>query len=133
MAQLTSQQVNQLADYFLAIVQAVGDYRYRNFDNISKSQNAKLKELQGSIRKYADDLYTLSATLVFDDVQSSLSSIGNVTGKLKSAYKILKDVQKAISIAASFVKLGEAILNKNSKAIVDSLCALEDSWKPSEK
>ena len=133
MAQLTSHQANELADYFLAIAQAVGDYRYRNNDNLSKSQNTKLKELQGSIRKYADELYTLSATLVFDDVKSSLSSIGNVTSQLKSAYKILKDVQKAISIATSFATLGEAILNKNPQAIMDSVFALEDYWKVSEE
>ena len=41
MAQLTSQQVNQLADYFLAIAQAVGDYRYQNFDNLSKLQKCQ--------------------------------------------------------------------------------------------
>ncbi|WP_445915309.1 hypothetical protein, partial [Flavobacterium sp.] len=103
MANLTSQQANELANNFLALAQAIGDYRYQNFDTLSKPQNQKISDLHLSILNYADDLYTLSATLVMDDVQTSLTSIGAVTTQIKATYKTLQNVQKAINVAESVV------------------------------
>ena len=124
MAKLTSQQANELANYFLAMAQIIGDYRIQNFDALSKEQNQNIEDLFNLILKHADFLFTLSATLVMDDIQTSLSAIGEVTGKMKSTYKTLQDVQKAINIAASVVTLGEAILKKNPKAIAEAIGGL---------
>jgi len=129
MAQLTSQQVNELANYFLAMAQAIGDYRVKNFDALSKEENQKTEELFDSILKYADDLFTLSAILVMDDVQTSLSSIGDITNKMKSAFKTLQDIQKVINIAASVVILGESIMKKNPQAIADAIGGLAGTLK----
>ena len=69
MAKLTTQQANELANNFLAMAQAIGEYRYQNFDSLSKIQNQKIRDLHWSILNYADDLYTMSATLVLNDVE----------------------------------------------------------------
>jgi len=124
MEKLTSQQVNELANYFLEMSQALGDYRYQYFDTLSREQNQQIKDLLDLIRKYANDLFTLSAILVMDDVQTSLSSIGEITNQMKTVYKKLQDVQRAINIAASVVTLGEAILTKNPRSIADSIGGL---------
>lgn len=129
MAKLTSQQANELANYFLAMAQAVGDYRYQNFDTLSKQQNKDIKDSLVFIRKCANDLYTLSATLVMDDVQTSLASIGEVTDKMKKDYKTLQDIQKAINIAGSVANLGKAILSKKPGLITEATGDLVDSWK----
>jgi len=128
MAKLTAQQANELANNFLALAQAIGDYRYQNFDNLSKTQNQKIRDLHWSILNYADDLYTLSATLVMDDVQASLASISSVTSQIKATYKTLQNVQKAINVAATVVTLGASILSKNPQAIADSIGGLVDTW-----
>uniref|UniRef100_UPI004048E60F hypothetical protein n=2 Tax=Flavobacterium sp. TaxID=239 RepID=UPI004048E60F len=128
MANLTSQQANELANNFLALAQAIGDYRYQNFDTLSKPQNQKISDLHLSILNYADDLYTLSATLVMDDVQTSLTSIGAVTTQIKATYKTLQNVQKAINVAESVVTLGASILSNNPQAIADSIGGLVDTW-----
>lgn len=128
MAKLTAQQANELANNFLALAQAIGDYRYQNFDNLSKPQNQKIRDLHWSILNYADDLYTLSATLVMDDVQASLASISSVTSQIKATYKTLQNVQKAINVAATVVTLGASILSKNPQAIADSIGGLVDTW-----
>ena len=117
MGKLTSEQVNELADYFLAMAQALGDYRQQNFDHLLEPKNQEIKDLQAAIRKYADDLYTLSASLVLDDVQGSLATIGDITNQIKSTYAELKDVQKAINIANSVINLVKAIIEKNPKMI----------------
>ena len=129
MAQLTSQQVNELANYFLTMAQAIGDYRVNNFDALSKEENQKTADLFDSILKYADDLFTLSAILVMEDVHTSLSSIGDITNKMKSTFKTLQDIQKVINIAASVVTLGEAIVKKNPQAIADAIGGLAGTLK----
>jgi len=129
MAQLTSQQANELANNFLGMAQTVGDYWYQNFDSLPKQESQKIQDLQLEILKYANELYTLSATLVMDDVQLSLSSIGEVTNLMKNTYNNLKDFGKAINIAAAVVSLGESILNKNPKDIASSLSTLFNTFQ----
>jgi len=133
MATLTSQQANELANYFLAMAEAVGDYRYQNFDSLSVPENKEIKDSLNFIRKSADELFTLSATLVMDDVETSLSAIREVTNQMKSTYKTLQDVQNAINIAASIVTLGKAILGKNPQQIGDATGKLVDCWNATKK
>lgn len=128
MATLTAKQVNELANNFLALAQSIGDYRYQNFDNLTKPQNQKLREAHRRILDYSDHLFTLSATLVMEDVQASLTSIGEITEQINSTYKTLQNVQKAINVAASVVTLGASILSKNPQAIVDSIGGLIETW-----
>ena len=44
MANLTSEQVKQLADNLLRMTNALGDYRYENFDDLSEEENMRIKE-----------------------------------------------------------------------------------------
>lgn len=127
MAQLTSQQANELANNYLIMAKTVGDYWYQNFDSLPKPESQKIQDLHLEVLKYANDFFTLSANLVMDDVQLSLSSIGEVTNQMKSTYNTLKDFGKAINIAAAVVTLGESILNKNPKDFASSLGTLFDT------
>lgn len=128
MASLTSQQTNELAGNFLALAKVIGEYRYENFDKLSKPENEKMKDLHLSILAFVDDLYTLSATLVMDDVQSSLATINKVTIEMEATYETLQDVQKAINVAASVVTLGSSVLSKDPQAIAESIGGLVDTW-----
>jgi len=128
MATLTAKQVNELANKFLALAQSIGDYRYANYDNLTKSQNQKLRESHRRILDYSDHLFTLSATLVMQDVESSLASIGEITDQINYTYKSLQNVQKAINVASSVVTLGASIISKNPQAIADSIGDLVDTW-----
>ena len=121
MGKLKAKQAHQLANNFLAIAQALGNYRYENFDTLSRSNNRKLKDLHWSILQTADDLYTLSATLVMDDVEDSLSKIEKITNNLQRTFKKITSVQKAIDYATQAVTLGGAILSKNPVAIKDAI------------
>ncbi len=128
MPRLTSAQVSELANNFLAIAQSVGDFRYANYDTLSRAQNQKIKDMHWSILNYCDDLYSMAAVLVMDDAQNSLLSIERIANQMKRTYKQLTDIQKAINVAASVVTLGAAILSKNPQAIIDSIDGLTDSW-----
>lgn len=126
MGKLTSKQVNKLANNFLALSQSLGDYRYKNFDYLTKAQNKKLRESHKRTLDYSDDLYTLSATLVMENVENSILKLNAITQKIKKIYKSIEDIQKVINIATSVVTLGASIFSLNPQAITNSLGSLKE-------
>lgn len=131
MAKLTSKQVNEMANNFLVLAQSIGEYRYKNFDSLTKNQNKILRESHKRTLDYSDDLYTISATLVMDNAKDSLTKLELITKKINKSYKPLEDVQKAITIATSVVTLGASIFSLNPQAIIDSLSNLNDAVEES--
>ena len=129
MPKLTAKQTNELASHFLAFAQAIGDYRYEHFKSLSKRQNQRLKDFHWTILQHADELFTRSAVLVMDEVQTSLTTIAEISSQMKDTYKTLQQVQKALNVAASVVTLGTSILSNNPQAMADSLGNLLHTWK----
>lgn len=128
MPKLTSQQLTELGDCFLAFAQAVGNYRMQNNPTLSSSQNQKIKDFHWTLLNYADDLFTTSARLVMEDIQTSLDAIREVTTQINSTYQNLKKVQKAINVAAAGVTLGASIFSQNPQAIANAISALVKVW-----
>ncbi len=127
MANLTSEQVNELANHFLAMAQATGKYRVKHKESLTEDEKNILRESHKRTLDYSDDLYTISATLVMDDVENSLTKLGSITKDIKKAYKNLEDVQKVINIATSVVTLGASIFSLNVQAIIDSMSNLKSA------
>ena len=128
MATLTAEQVNQLATHFLDMGTEIGNYRQQQYDKLTADERDEMKDLVSEILDYSNNLYTLSATLVMKDVQTSLTTINNVTAGIKTTYKTLQNVQKAINVAASVVTLGAAIMSQNPQAIAVSIGDLAQTW-----
>ena len=127
MAKLTSNQANELANNFLSVAQSIGDYRIKNYNSLTKSQNIKLRQLHKRTLDYSDDLYTKSATLIMDDAENLLLKLVSITKKIKESYKSLEEVQKVIDIAANMVILGASIFSLHPLAIVDSIENLKEA------
>ena len=133
MQRITSQQLTKLGDCYLAFAQAVGNYRIENRASITRAQNQKMSDFHWTLLNYADDLYTTSARLVINDVQSSLDTIGNVTNEISQTYQNLRRIQKAINVAAAGVTLGAAIFSRNPQAITYGISGLVESWNAEEE
>jgi len=127
MEKLTAEQVNELANHFLAMAEDLEAYREKNFATLLDKQNKQIKDLHQLILKFSDDFYTLSAILAFDEVQSSLSLIEELKIKMKITLQTLQDIQKVINIAGSVVTLGNAIVKIDPKAIAEALISLKDA------
>ena len=117
MANLTSEQVKQLADDLLHMTNAVGDYRYENFDKLTEDENSELKELHNQLLGQTTELYTKSALLVMNDVDESLNAIRTITEKTQNLYKNLGVVQKAIDWAARILGMASAIISLDTDNI----------------
>lgn len=117
MAPLTSLQAHQLADYFLEMAGSISDYRIGNYQSLTKLQNEELKASSEVVLQSANQLYTLSATLVSDEVQQALTKIGDITGDMKRTYQKLQLIQDALDIAGSAVAFCKAVVSLNPKSI----------------
>lgn len=129
MAALTAKQLTELANDFLGMAQAVGDYRYQNFGKLTKAQNKQLSDLHWNLLNYSEDLFTQSAIFVLDDVEGSLGQIKTISAQMTETYKQLGKIQKVIDISAAAATLGAAIFSKNPVAIAGALEALVKSIK----
>ena len=127
MAKLTSSQLTELGDQFLAIAQAVGNYRMENRPLLTRVQNQQVKELHLDLLNYADDFFTGSVKLVMNDIQDSLDRINGITVNINKTYKKLDDFQKAIDIAAAAVTVAASIFSKNPVAIDKAISDLNET------
>src|SRR6478735_7039931 len=99
MPKLSSKEVTALADNFLVIAQAVGDYRM-NASGLSSEEKSQFRELHWDLLNYSDSLYVSSANLIMDEVETSLKAIKQVTDEIYTSYNKLRNIQKAIDVAA---------------------------------
>ena len=129
MAQLTSQQADDLANQFLALAQAIGDFRYNHWSDLSRVQHNRLASQHWSVLNYGEDILALSTALIMDDVSSSLASLKTITGQIKSSLGALKDIQKGIGITTVIVMLGAAIISQSPIAIEGAIEELMKRWR----
>lgn len=129
MANLTSKQLTELGEHFLAFAQAVGNYRMGKISTLSKSENAEIKDLHRALLDHSDNFFTTSARLVMNDIKDSLDTIKDVTARIHETYHTLKKVQNAINIAAAGVTLGAAIFAKKPEDIADAVKGVAKAWK----
>ncbi len=121
MGKLNALQVKQLADDFLRMTDALGNYRYENYQTLSEEENEALKELHFKTSMYITELYTKSAILVLDDVEKALEQVRTITAKTEKLYDKLTNVQKVIDRATSVVGLAAAFVSLDADNITASL------------
>ncbi|GAB2485019.1 MAG: hypothetical protein EP311_05345 [Cytophagales bacterium] len=129
MAKLTPEQVRTLSDQFYFLGMAIGEYRYTHWDDLSLEENKELSDSQYAILKSGEDMLAFAAQLVMDEAQTSIQQIQGLTKEIQDTIKDLKNIQKAMDVAAGILVLGAAILEKNPEKIGSNLRGLLELWK----
>ncbi|SDE03942.1 hypothetical protein SAMN05421636_10323 [Pricia antarctica] len=124
MAHLKSEQVKDLADNLLRMTNGLGNYRYENSERLSEDENQRIKELHEKQLSHTTELYTKSAVLVMDDVETSLKQIDTITLETQELYKNLTTVQTVLDRATSVLTLAIAIIGLDPKGITASIKGL---------
>ncbi len=124
MAHLKSEQVKNLADNLLRMTNGLGNYRYENSERLSEDENQRIKELHEKQLSHTTELYTKSAVLVMDDVETSLKQIDTITLETQKLYENLTTVQKVLDRATSVLTLAIAIIGLDPKGITSSIKGL---------
>ncbi|TMM53206.1 hypothetical protein FEE95_19250 [Maribacter algarum] len=121
MANLTAEQVKRLADNFMLMANALGDYRYNNIDSLTDEENIKIKGIHNQQLAQTTELYTKSAILVLEDAQDALKKIDKITAESQELYKKLTNVQSILDRASSVLNLASAILALDVSAVTRSI------------
>ena len=116
MAQLSTEQLNEIGMDFLGVARIVGDYRYENFGNLSLAERQKLDELHETLLGYADELAFTTAMANIDDAQTALGQIKQITAAINKNISTLTTVQTVINIAGAVVALAATIATGGATA-----------------
>jgi hypothetical protein len=120
MPKLSSKQARDLSQQFLRFAQIVGDYRFSNWDELSKQENETLASCQWSLLNAGEDMLAVSTVLILNDAEFEIKQLNEITDNIKHAVHTLKQVQKVINIAAAGVSLGAAIISGSPQAIYEA-------------
>ncbi len=121
MPQLTQDQARALAEGFLAVSKAVGDFRLANFSLLTPDQQAALRDLQQQLSNQSLHFTAVAIQITLDDLQGTLERIGQVTAQVNQAVTNLNDIRRVITVATSFVGLGAAIASGNPGTIATAV------------
>jgi len=128
MANLTSDQAQQLSDNFFDLSVAITDFRIANWEKLSLEENKELGETRYKLLKSGEDILALATTLIMDEVADSLGKINTITADIKGTIKTLRTIQKGLDVAATLVALGIAIIAKDPQRIGKSIKSVFDAW-----
>lgn len=132
MVKLTAKQASDLANNFLGIAQAIGDYRFEKWDKLPKDENQELGKLQWSILTHGEEMLAASTALVMEEAGDALAQINDISERIGKNIHNLQQVQQVISVAASVIMLGASIVSKNPAGIADNLQGLAGVLKGAE-
>jgi len=117
---ISAVQARDLAQKFHDLSTTVGDYRFDHWDDLTKSERERLKDIQLTLLNNSTHFITELVGVILDDVEGDLQALQKVTTQAQKALKNIADVKKAIEIAAALVKLGAAIASENPGAIASA-------------
>jgi hypothetical protein len=129
MPQLTAEQLTELGKTFLSFANAVDEYRMENQGQLSAGQNKTLKDLHKELCRYSDDFFASSTIALGSEVETSLQTVKEITKQIGATYNKLKNVQKAIDLAAAGVALGAAIFSRSPEGVKEAVAGLVETVK----
>ncbi|MBS1524847.1 MAG: hypothetical protein JST19_04305 [Bacteroidetes bacterium] len=119
MDQITSDQLNALSLQFLAMGNALLDFRANN-PGIDPTEDNALEQTINELLDKAGQLATMSAIASGQEAASAVASLSQVKDQITQTIQHLAGVQKAIDIAAAALKVVVAVISMKPGDIVNS-------------
>jgi hypothetical protein len=117
---LTANQARDLAQSFRNVSVSLGEYRFANWDLLTKTQRDTIEDAEWTLLNYSSDFVTQAVGLTLDDAKASLKNIQDATAKAKQAVETIKTIKKVVVIAGAVIKLGAAIVCENPGLIASA-------------
>jgi hypothetical protein len=133
MPNLTPKEAQQIADDYAALAKSISDYIDQNRGAMKPAQIEAMTASLEKVVEQADTAYNNATALALENSEKALSDLDGITRDLEKSYKQLKDVQKAIDIAAAVVTLGLAIAARDPKAVAKAIGGIWKSAKGEEE
>ncbi|MCR4289672.1 MAG: hypothetical protein NUV86_05360 [Candidatus Scalindua sp.] len=117
---LTAKQARDLAQSFRTVSVSLGEYRFANWDSLTKAQRDTIEDAEWTLLNYSSDFVTQAVGLTLDDAKGSLKNIQDATAKAQKAVETIKTTKKVVVIVGAVIKLGAAIVSENPGLIASA-------------
>lgn len=117
---LTAKQARDLAQSFRSVSVSLGEYRFANWDSLTKAQRDTIEDAEWTLLNYSSDFVTQAVGLTLDDAKGSLKNIQDATAKAQKAVETIKTIKKVVVIVGAVIKLGAAIVSENPSLIASA-------------
>jgi len=124
MPKLKADDARDLARHFHAVAVAIGEHRFSNWDNLSRTARAELESMEWTLLNDSSDMTTRAIVLQVEDMSDALDGIRKATKKLSKAAAGIQSARSAIRIGSNAIALAAAIVTGNAGAIADAIAKL---------
>ncbi|GAB3805067.1 hypothetical protein GCM10028819_37650 [Spirosoma humi] len=115
--ELTTDQARKLARSYFDLAQALGEYRFDKFDELTPAKRKKIEEVERVLLDSSTAFTALALSISLADLEPVLARIEEVTTTMKEQINDLQKVDRVLKLAGSAVQLAGAILSGNPEAI----------------
>ncbi len=126
MATLSLEDARNIANSLRTLSSRLGDYRFKNWDNLSESERSRIESLEWTLLNYSSDMTATAIEIATSNIQEQVSNIRAATDKLNGIIDKINDARKVIAIATKGVTLAAAIATGNIIAIKEAADKLLD-------
>ncbi|MCX6229576.1 MAG: hypothetical protein NTV75_10490 [Bacteroidia bacterium] len=129
MINLNALELTQLSKHFREMGSAIQDYRRVNFEHLSKEEDQLLSDSCIAILRAANQGFVKATLMAFDDAESFLKIMDDLTAQIRQTLKKLANIQQVIDIATTVASLATCILHDDSHFVsqtLDKLLSLLD-------
>ena len=129
MINLNAVELTQLSKHFREMGSAIQDYRRVNFEHLTKEEDQLLSDSCIAILRAANQGFVKATLMAFDDAESFLKIMNDLTAQIRQTLKKLANIQQVIDIATTAASLTTCILHDDSHLVsqtLDKLLSLLD-------
>jgi hypothetical protein len=129
MKKLTKNEHSQLGDSFLHLAQIIGDFRIEHYQQLSPKIKDRIRLQHKTLIDYADTFYAASTNLIVEDATGVITTIQQITSRLKESVVKVKKVQHLLNTIGAATRMGAAIVEQQPFAITASLEDIINSFE----
>lgn len=117
---ISKDQARKLAKTFRDLSNQLGDFRFKNWSNLSTGQRQSIEDAEWTLLNYSSDFITTAVGIALNDMQADLKAISDATAKAKKVIATIGTVRDILKVTAALIVLGGAIASQNPSAIASA-------------
>jgi len=117
---ISKDQARELAKTFRDVSNQLGDFRFRNWGNLSTAQRQRIEDAEWTLLNYSSDLITTAVGIALNDMQADLKAISDATTKARRVIATIDTIKDVLKVTAALIVLGGAIASQNPSAIASA-------------
>ena len=117
---ISKDQARELAKTFRDLSNQLGDFRFKNWADLSLAQRQRIEDAEWTLLNYSSDFITSAVGIALSDIQADLKAISDATAKAKKVIATINTVKDVLKVTAALIALGGAIASQNPSAIASA-------------